>query len=136
MLEERGISKEQLEMTGNFKNSIYDFAEELYKSFKTNSTIAFVLYGIVILTSVLFPILLVDSETLGFFLVILKLGAYSLYFIFLIKSFLIQHSFYKTIGQDYGTEGALVYFFLGMPFYIFMYFYFRTQMKEKMNEII
>jgi hypothetical protein len=46
-----------------------------------------------------------------------------------------QNQFYKAINKDYGTEGALLYLFLGMPFYIFMYFYFRNQMKEKMKEI-
>lgn len=135
ILEERGITKEQLELTGNFRSTTYDFADDLYKSFRNNSTIAFVLYGIVILTTVLFPILLINSETLGLSVVILKSGACILYSIFLIKSVLTQNQFYKAIGQDYGTESTLVYFFPGMPFYIFMYFYFRTQMREKITEI-
>jgi hypothetical protein len=57
------------------------------------------------------------------------------YFIFLAKSFLNQEHFYKIIKKDSGTENALVYLFLGMPFYILAYFYFKSQMKEKMNEI-
>lgn len=46
-----------------------------------------------------------------------------------------QNQFYKTIGQDYGTEGVMLYLLFGMPFYMFMFFYFRNQMKDKMKEI-
>ena len=135
LLEERGITKEQLELTGNFVNRTYDFAGELYKSFSQNSKIAFILYGIVVLSNILFPLLLTNSETLGLVAVIFKIVAYILYFVFLIKSFLNQSQFYKAVGQDYGREGGLLYLFLGMPFYIFMFYYFRNQMKEKMTEI-
>ena len=108
ILQERGITKEQLELTGNFKNTTYDFADDLYKSFGKNATIAFVLYGIVIVTTVLFPILSISSETLGFSIAIIKLIAYILYFVFLVKSFINQSQFYKAVGHDYGTEGALL----------------------------
>ena len=56
ILQERGITKEQLELTGNFKNASYDFADDLYKSFRKNSMIAFVLYGVEILTTILFQL--------------------------------------------------------------------------------
>lgn len=135
ILENKGITKEQLQMTGNFTNNNYDSAVDLYKSFSKNSNIAFVFYGIVILTTFLLPILPIKSETVGLSLTILNFGALILYFVFILKSFLNQNQFYKIIGEDYGTEGALVYLFLGMPFYIFLYFYFQKQMKEKMKEI-
>jgi len=135
ILEDRGITKEQLQLTGNFENRTYDFADGLYKSFSRNSKVAFILYGILLLTNILVPIISMNSESLGILTLIINLGSLIFYFVFLIKSFLNQNQFYKAIKQDYGTEGALLYFFLGMPFYIIMYFYFRNQMKEKMKEI-
>ena len=57
------------------------------------------------------------------------------YLTFLVISFLNQYQFYKVINLDYGTEGALLYLFVGMPFYIFMYFYFKNQKKEQMKHI-
>jgi hypothetical protein len=42
ILADRGISQEQLELTGNFVNRNYDFANEIYKSFSKNSKIAFI----------------------------------------------------------------------------------------------
>ena len=131
LLEDRGITKEQLVLMGNFVNRTYDFAGELYKSFNHNSKIAFILYGIVIIFSILFPLLLTNSEIFELVAVIIKIGSIILYLVFLIKSFRNQSQFYKVIGQDYGTDGILVYLFLGMPFYVFMFFYFRNQMKEK-----
>jgi hypothetical protein len=135
ILNDRGITKEQLQLTGDFENKTYDYAQELFSSFGKNSKIAFVLYGILLLTNILVPILAYNSETLGLFTLILNWVALIGFIVFLIKSFMNQNQFYKAINKDYGTEGALLYLFLGMPFYIFMYFYFRNQMKEKMKEI-
>ena len=135
LLEDRGVTKEQLELSGNFVNRTYDFAGELHKSFSQNSKIAFILYGIVFLCSILFPLLSINTESLGIALIIIKIAAYLLYFVFLIKSFLDQSRFYKAVGKDYGIEGALLYLFFGMPLYVIMYFVFQNQMKEQMKEI-
>jgi len=135
ILDTRGITKEQLEITGNFDNKTYDYATEFYNSFSKNSKIAFILFVFILMTSFLIPIIAVSSETMATLISLAYWIILIVYFVFLIKSFLDQNRFYKTLNQDYGTEGALMYFFLGMPFYIFMYFYFRKQMKEKMREI-
>jgi hypothetical protein len=76
-----------------------------------------------------------ESVALATTFLIASFLAFILYIVFLIISFMNQNQFYKAIGHDYGTEGALLYLFLGMPFYMFMYFYFRNQMKDKMREI-
>ena len=69
------------------------------------------------------------------FAAVTTLLSFVLYFVFLIRSFINQSQFYKVIGQNYGADGTLLYLFLGMPFYIFMYFYFKSQMQEKMKGI-
>ena len=131
----RGITTDQLKITGNYDNRTYDCANDLFTSFLKNSKIAFVLYMIFLSTRMIFPMLSNESEGLSILVSIVTIFAFILYFIFLIKSFMNQTQFYKAIGQDYGTDGALLYLFIGMPFYIFMYFSFRNQMKEKMKEI-
>ena len=135
ILAERGISKEQLQLTGNFQNKKYDKAEELYNSFTKNSKITLVLYGIMLLTNILSSMILSVNESIGFLILILGIGSLIFFLVFVIRSFINQSQFYKTIGEEYGTEGALLYLFLGMPLYIFMYFYFLNQMKQKMKEI-
>jgi len=134
ILETRGITQQELEITGNFSNKTYDHATKLYYSFSKNSKIAFILFVIILLTNVLIPIV-VSLEFPENLIIVSNWILIIAYFIFLIKSFLNQYHCYKIIKQDYGGEGILMYFFLGMPFYIFMYFYFRKQMKERINEI-
>lgn len=43
LLENRGITKKQLELTGNLENKNYDYAGRLYNANKKNSKIAFLL---------------------------------------------------------------------------------------------
>ena len=135
ILEDRGITKEELQLTGNFENRTYDVANDWYKSFRRNSKIAFILYGILLFTKVLSATMSVYSEFLETLTSIIYWGALIFYLVFFVKSFLNKNQFYKIIKQEYGAEGALVYFFLGMPFYIIMYFYFKNQMEEKMKGI-
>lgn len=135
ILGNRGISKEQLQITGNFENKTYDYAKDLYGLFLKNSKFTFVLYMILFVSRILIQILPNDYVQLAWTLLIVTVLSFILYFVFLIMSFMNQNQFYKAIGQEFGTEGALLYLFLGMPFYMFMYFYFRNQMKDNMKEI-
>ncbi|MGZ2369238.1 hypothetical protein ACXR6G_05600 [Ancylomarina sp. YFZ004] len=135
ILEERGISKEQLLLTGNFENNKYENAEDLYNSFTKNSKITLAFYGIIFLTNLLSPMILKVNESVGFLILILGVGSLIFFLVFFIKSFMNQNQFYISIGQEFGTEGALLYLFLGMPLYFLMYFYFQNQMKQKMKEI-
>lgn len=135
ILADRGISKEQLQITGSFENKTYDYAKDLYTAFLKNSKIAFGMYLVLFISRVLIPLSPDNSMGLAWTLLIATVLSFILYFVFLIISFMNQTQFYKAIGQDYGTEGALLYLLLGMPFYMFMYFYFRNQMKDKMKEI-
>ena len=135
ILNKRGITKNDLKITGNFENKTYDHAHDLFKSFGKNSTIAFVLYAILLLTNIMIEILFSYFEPAILLVMLLNWAFLIGYLTFLVISFLNQYQFYKVINLDYGTEGALLYLFVGMPFYIFMYFYFKNQMKEKMKHI-
>jgi hypothetical protein len=135
ILEERGLSKEDLQLTGNFDNHSYEFAGEIYNSFSKNSKIAFILYGLLLIMTFVVPFLGIQSEAAGMIVLIVNLVLIFAFLGFLLLSFVNQNQFYKSVGQDYGSEGALIYLLLGMPFYIFAYFYFRGQMKERMKLI-
>lgn len=135
VLADRGISKEQLQITGNIENKTYTYSNDLFASFLKNSKIAFVLYTVLFISRILMLVLPQDKVGLAWVLLTVIALSLLLYFVFLFKSFMNQNLFYKTIGQDYGTEGVMLYLLLGMPFYMFMFFYFRNQMKDKMKEI-
>lgn len=135
ILLERGITREELKVTGSFENEKFNYAHDLFNSFLKNSRIAFLTYLILFVSRVATPLIPYESTAITTAFLIVTILGFILYFVFLIMSFMNQNQFYKELGQEYGTEGALLYLFLGMPFYMFMYFYFRNQMKEKMREI-
>lgn len=135
ILEERGVSKEELKMMGGFENKTYNHADHLFKSFLRKSRIAFVLYLALFATRTLLLLLPDDALWFAPVALIVTIVAFPLYFIFLISSFINQNQFYKVVGENYGAEGGVLYLFLGMPLYMFMYFYFRNQMRAKMKGI-
>jgi len=135
ILEKRGINKEQLKLTGNFENHSYESAEGIQKSYSRNSKIAFIFYGIVLISSILVSVFARNSEILASIILIINWIALISYFVFLIKSFMNQSEFYKTIGKENDSSGILIYLLLGLPFYIFTYFYFRNQMNDEMKMI-
>tara|TARA_Y100000739_G_C20323988_1_gene335725 strand:+ start:54 stop:575 length:522 start_codon:yes stop_codon:yes gene_type:complete len=132
ILEERGISKEQLKLTGNLENTNYNYAKDLFDTYLKNSKIALVFYSILILTILIWPILTINSSVFNIIIITLNWISFIGFPIFLIKSFINQNEFSKLVNEDYATEGALMYIFIGIPLYILMYFYFRKDMREKM----
>lgn len=135
ILEERGISQEVLKLTGDFENKSYDRAEGIYKAYVTNSRIAFIAYITIFLVNIFLTFYGQVSPTTTWLLLTIVLIAFIVYLVFLLLSFLSQNSFSKILGQDLGTESVVLYIFVGMPLYIFMFFYFNNQMKEKLKEI-
>lgn len=135
LLEEQGISKTDLQLTGNLENTSFNYASDLLETFRSNSKLAFLLYVLLIIVKL---IAIWFSPQSGFgnkMLLIAFILCAVLYLIFLIRSFLNQSEFYKTTGEDFGTDGALVYILLGMPFYFFMYFVFQKQMNERLQMV-
>ena len=135
ILGKRGINKEQLELSGNFENHTYESAKVIHKLFSRNSKIAFILYGIVLITNILVSVFAQNSELLASITLIINWISILLYLVFIIKSFMNQNEFYRELGKKDDSSSILIYVFLGLPFYIFTYFYFRNQMKEEMKMV-
>lgn len=135
LLEQRGITKTDLQLTGNFENAKYDYVNHVFNSFKRNSKLAFVFYVVLFSARFILPQLLKRSEGVTTLILVAFILSFVAYFIFLLLSFLDQSKFYKLVGDDYGTDGALVYLIVGMPFYVFMYFVFQRQMDERLKLI-
>jgi hypothetical protein len=129
LLEERGITQNDLALTGNLENRTYDQTGEVFASFQKNSRMAFLCYIICLFLYLARGWFSLDSLALIVFGNIVVV----VYFVFLIQSFLQQSRFYKMTGDEFGTGGALVYLLIGMPFYIVMYFVFQSQMRERLQ---
>ena len=88
ILNKRGITKNDLKITGNFENKTYDHAHDLFKSFGKNSTIAFVLYAILLLTNIMIEILFSYFEPAILLVMLLNWAFLIGYLTFLVISFL------------------------------------------------
>lgn len=135
LLEDRGISHNDLLLTGNFENKSYDFANTLLSSFNRNSKLAFFFYGLLLILKVISIWFNRETSFTSTTLVAGYILASLLYIVFLVQSFLNQSDFYKATGDEFGSDGALAYLLLGMPFYFVMYFVFQNQMKERMETV-
>ena len=132
LLEERGFNSEDLRLTGNLENTTHTQAYESYRSFSKNSITAFISYCLAILVKGLIVYRYIGQNSFTSIVLIVITG---IFLISLIRSFINQNDFYKVTGEKYGSEGALVYFLVGIPFYIFMYFIFQKQMRERLSYI-
>lgn len=132
LLANRGVDMESLTLSGQLENQSYKTSERHYKSFTTNSRVAFSLYALLLIILLFSGIL---EEILGWFLLVIDWILFFSYIVSLIKSFLDDSNFYKSIGKDYGISNAFVYVFIGMHLYGFLYFYTKKRMKEELNQI-
>lgn len=135
ILEDRGIDKEQLKLTGNFENQTYNSAKLFYDAFKRNSRITIIFYTLVYISAIFLHVLNLDSEPVTVIALAIDLILVLSYFLFFIKSFNNQIDFFRIIGKYPGFSSAVIYFLLGVPFYVFLYFYYRNRMKEELKLI-
>lgn len=134
ILESRGIDLDVLKLKGDLINKAYDDAKQEFKSFEDSSKFAFVLYGLILIFRIVFS-LAKDIEVLQIVSVILFWISFIGFFIFLIKSFINQSKYYEIIGKKESQLNPGLYFTVGMIIYIVMYFVFRKQMRDEINEI-
>jgi cell division protein FtsW (lipid II flippase) len=134
ILESRGIDLDVLKLRGDLINRTYDDAKQEFKSFESFSKVAFVLYGLMLIFRIVTS-LAKDNEVLQIAFVILFWISVVGYFIVLIKSFVNQARYYEMIGKKESQLNPFLYFTVGLIIYLVMYFVFRKQMRDEMNDI-
>lgn len=134
-LRRRGIEEEDLLLTGNLSNSVYERTRELYHNYTTNSGIAFVLYGALLFLKLIPLTRFFSFNTTGTIYTLLLLIGLIMYLVFFFRAFSNHAGFYKAAGKTLGSGDQLVYVFIGMPFFLFMFFFYRKQMAEEMQMV-
>jgi len=132
VLQGRGITEEDLQLTGNLSNYRYDYTRRLYSSYIINSRIAFFAYTALIIYNFITIFHFVDVDRSGTFNSLFDLGLFLLFLLFITISFVNHMNFYRSVDKQLGVGDQIVFFLVGMPFYIFMYFFYKSQMKEEM----
>jgi hypothetical protein len=92
------------------------------------------LYGLMLIFEIVSS-LAKDIEVLQIVVVILFWICLLGFLIFLVKSFINQSKYYELIGKKESQLNPGLYFTVGLIIYIVMFFVFRKQMRDDMNEI-
>ena len=105
------------------ENNKYDNAEQIFKKFTQNNNIALFFYfasGLAYIS---------NNVALGFILSLLFLGV-------MIFVFSNRNDFYRAIKEDDKDFSTTLFVFVGIPFYFFIYFMTKNEMKEKLNKLL
>ena len=132
VLKERDISENDLYLTGNLSNHKFDHSRDLFRSYEIASKISFIAYFVSLLFYAISVFHLFGIDEPGVFLSILYWLSFIIFLIALTKSFFDHSNFYKSVGKELGSGDQIIFFVVGMPFYIFMYFFYKSRMKEEL----
>jgi len=135
ILEERGVSVDDLKLTGNFENNTFNEADRHYNSFFKNSKITLLFYCVLILSNILSMSIAEASTLIATVIIIASWTSVVLYLLFLVKSFLDHDKLYKIIGNNYTTSSITMYYFFGAPVYFIIYFVLKKQIYNEMKTI-
>ena len=134
ILESRGIDLEELKLRGDLANSTYDAAKQEFEAFESASKFAFIFYILAVILRIVTS-LAKDNEVLQLVFIILFWLSTMVYIIFLIRSFICQSRYYNLIGKKENQQIPWLYFTFGVFLYVVMYFVFRKQVRDEINEI-
>ncbi|MDO5971031.1 LptF/LptG family permease [Flavivirga aquimarina] len=135
ILESRGVTKQELKISGNFSNQKYEEAIRLTSAFEEDSKLAFILYIIAAILNLAGFILKNNTfPTLGITLVVIGNTIAVIYLIALIKSFNNQSNFNKLIDKS-SINNAIIFILVGLPLYAVYFFLQRKKIKEDLNQI-
>jgi lipopolysaccharide export system permease protein len=135
ILEERGITKEELIYTGRFENQNRRAALRSFWMFKKNSKIAIIFYLCSLILNLAFAILannLRIDPTVTLIVQIIILYLFNIIFLFYgIKSILNYMRLNKLLNMKLEVGAIGAFFLFGVPFYFILYFYTRKEVKKK-----
>ena len=126
----RGFCDEELIIAG-INHSDFEEAEPLLKDYQKDSFIAFVFWTSAILLKIGAAYISIDSIAIA--LSVAAIASSIFFFVFLIRSLIDHSDFYKAIKKDLSNWDLLIYFLVGMPFYIVYYWYFKNRMKDELR---
>jgi lipopolysaccharide export system permease protein len=133
ILNDRGITEQELKFGGNLTDHDYEESLRLKYSYEENSKLAFVLYIITTVFILIGAILKNNGfPTIGQSLFITGIVVGIFYLFALIKSFLDYTNIYKLIGKN-SVSNSLLYIVLGLPLNAFSYFFIVKQINKDLK---
>ncbi len=133
ILDDRGISKKTLKLSGNLKNVAYKKGVKEYELYKQYSRISLSLYVIGLIPLLLYFVFKNNKlSSLAEVSLTISTVSFALYLVSFVLTHVQLKAFYKTI-QKGKTNTFFVTSILGIPFYFLIYFFFNKKTKEDLK---
>ena len=140
ILAERGITKEELKLKGQFENNQHVEALRNFKMFNKNSKIAVIWYTLAFVLNLTFIIFTKNFsfspiiETLGLIIINIIMPLISWTYAF--KSIFQYSRMSKALNKKLDVGVWIVFGIFGLFLYFILYFYIRNEAKEKIKAIL
>ena len=133
ILENRGITRQELKLSGNLSNDRYENALIHKNGYENNAIVAFRLYILMAVCAIIGLVLNNNGfPGIGIGLIVLGALAAIFYLTFSFNSFDKLSQFYKNLDKKINV---LFMYILGIPLYFLFYFYFKKKLKEDIKQI-
>ncbi len=133
ILNNRGITNQQLKFSGNFNNREYEQIVNLKNKYEEDAKLTFILYIFSVVISI--PGAILENNNfpkIGITLLVIGyLGQLILIFSF-IKTCLSEHSYFKHTGKSLSASNFLAYL-LGIPLYFVVYFFQKKEFEKDLD---
>lgn len=137
ILESRGITREELKLSGSLSNPKYEDAFREMELHNENSRMALIGYFAYIALLILGLVLNNNKfPTIAIIFFVLSAITFLIALIYMMKSFFNASNFYKQLNNKTGINFlAIAFIVIGIPLYFFIHFYFNKKLNEDLREI-
>ncbi len=133
ILNKRGITEQNLKLTGNLVNHKYEDALRLKQAYDEDSKLALVLYVIAFICVIVGSILKNNKfPTIGNILFVFGIVMQIVFIFALVKAFSKQSNLYKHLDKDSNING-IIYALFGFPIYIALYFIEKKNIEKDLH---
>ena len=134
LLDNEGISQEHLHVAGDLFNKDFEMAQNLVKKFKKLSTYTFIFYALAIVLPIIITMVLVNmnDETASVIVSAVSLISLILFYVLLFRTQNTVSRLSKLTKDETVFAAAWL---IGMPFYIFLYFYYRKHIQRSIKNV-
>ena len=135
ILNSRGITEEELRLSGNLLNQSYEDANREMESYNENSKITFAAYISYLVFTVL-GLVFNNNKLPTLAIIVAILGVITIigFLVYLIKSYTNLSNFYNLLNKK-NAVSSIGLAIIGIPLYFLIYFYYKKKLKEDIKQI-
>ena len=135
LLNERGITEEELRFGGNLHNENYENALRYKNEYTVSSKLAFKMYFISLFLDIVGAVFNNNGlPVLGIIMMCMGILTTLIFLIYLFRSVLYLSNFYK-LSSSKTNVNIFTMTVIGMPLYFLVYFFYREKIEEDLKQI-